>query len=100
MGFAGWGVLAEAGARGADGPGDGGRDQRGEEVQLGRVGQTGVLEVEPARLGVAELGRADLAALRPIWPLTARFGLASARSWRQSCPVEPVVRWMSERSLG
>ena len=30
----------------------------------------------------------------------ARFGLANARSWCQSCPEVPVIRWMSEQSLG
>jgi len=51
-------------------------------------------------IGASTTRRADFTALRPIWPLTARFGLANARSWCQSCPEEPVIRWMSEQSLG
>ena len=54
MGLAGWGVLAEAGSGGADGPGDGEGLERGEEMQLGRVGEAGVLEIQAAGLGVAE----------------------------------------------
>ena len=47
VGLAGRGVVAEAGSGGADGPGDGQCDEGSEQVQLGGVGQAGVLEVQP-----------------------------------------------------
>ena len=54
MGFPCRGVLAEAGSGGADRPCDGQRDERGEQVQLGRVGQAGILKIQAARFGIAE----------------------------------------------
>jgi hypothetical protein len=56
------------------------------------------------RLGEVNIGasgtrRADFTGLRGIWPLTAGFGLANARPWRQSWPEEPVIRRMSDKSV-
>ncbi|MBM3491192.1 MAG: hypothetical protein FJX68_12240, partial [Alphaproteobacteria bacterium] len=38
--------------------------------------------------------RADFTRIRAIWPPAAGLGLANAHSRRQSCPQEPVIRWM------
>ncbi len=54
MGFSPWPFCAEEVARGACRPGDGQRDQAHEQIELFRVGEAGVLEVEAAGLGVAE----------------------------------------------
>ena len=50
------------------------------------------------QIGVSGTQRADATGLRDIWALAARFGLANARPWRQSCPEEPLIRRMSAKT--
>ncbi len=54
MGLPPWPAGAEEVAGGAGRPGGGQRDEAHQQVELARVGEAGVLEVEAAGLGVAE----------------------------------------------
>jgi hypothetical protein len=56
--------------------------------------KTGEVRLGEINIGVSGTRRADVTGLCYIWPLTARFGLANARTWRQSWPEEPVIGWM------
>jgi len=49
--------------------------------------------------GASGTGRADLAGLWAIWPLTAMLEVANGRPWRQSWPKEPVIWGMSVKIL-
>jgi hypothetical protein len=75
VGLAGRGVGAEAGSGGPDGPGDGQSDEGGQQVQLGRVGQAGVLDVQATGLGLPKsvsMARRLREVASALWP--ARCG--------------------------
>ena len=98
VGLAGRGVVAEAGSGGTDGPGDCQRDEGGQQVQLGGVGQPGVLEVQAAGLGVAE----DEADRKTIWGIVFptqvdRPSLAPGGERVVACAVGGLRGWWPAR---
>ena len=69
--------------------------QREQAGGMSSSGTKGEVRLGEDQIGVSGTQRADATGLRDIWALAARFGLANARPWRQSCPEEPLIRRMS-----